>query len=184
MSNEDEIKQLWDTGLSHEESYLIGQIMAHWGALESEIFSQTLMTFEQVDYLSQLPKEMNNLRFTSVLNLWKTRVIDPSDEPAKSTLQKQYENIEHLKDYRNAMVHGMWEWSTDEPETLSTVRVRKNELLTTVFSKGDLRQFYQEVAQVNLYVRYPGGIGEALEEQMSQGGYVNQAELRRMKLRE
>ena len=46
--------------LSERELLCIGHIIAQWGALESEIFSQTLQTFEEQTQV--LPKEMNNMQ--------------------------------------------------------------------------------------------------------------------------
>jgi len=38
------------------------------------------------------------------------------------------------------------------------------------------------IAELNMSIRYPGGIREFFKEQMSGGAYVNHAEMRRMKL--
>jgi hypothetical protein len=51
--------------LSERELHFIGHIVAQWGALEHEIFVQTLRTF--ADYSEELPKQMNNLQFTGSL---------------------------------------------------------------------------------------------------------------------
>ena len=74
------IKLLHDVELSDKEAYFIGKIVALWGALEFEIFCRTYLSFPE-DNPEPLPKEMNNIQFTGVLELWKTRVIDP--EPRK-----------------------------------------------------------------------------------------------------
>ena len=79
MSDENEIKHLWDLELSDSEVHHIGKIVAHWGAIEHEVFIQTLMTFDTSSQEEiQLPKAMNNLNFTNVLELWKERVVNPS----------------------------------------------------------------------------------------------------------
>src|ERR1035441_3030894 len=58
--------------LSGRELHWIGHIVAQWGALEHEVFSQTLLTYK--DHLAEVPKEMmNNLQFSDVLKLWKRR---------------------------------------------------------------------------------------------------------------
>jgi hypothetical protein len=55
-----------DVELSERELLCIGKIVALWGALEYEIFCQTLMCFGGLSGV-QLPKEMNNMQFSQVL---------------------------------------------------------------------------------------------------------------------
>ncbi len=182
MSESEGLKNIWDAGLTNEEYCLIGTVVAQWGALEAEIFGQTLMTFGSDIHVSQLPKEMNNLNFTSVLKLWKDRVVDSSEGNVKSLLEQAYEKILKLKDFRNSIIHGMWEFSLGEPQTISTFRVKKDQIIHTVFKDGSLSDFSMEVAQLNADIRYPGGFAEFFQEQMRDGFYVNEAEMRRMKL--
>ena len=53
---------IWDAELSDREVFLVGKIVIQWGALQDEIFKQTLSTFEDdgTEPLA-LPKAMNNL---------------------------------------------------------------------------------------------------------------------------
>lgn len=49
----------FDVELTAKETYLIGNIVAQWGALEHEIFNQTLLSFDNpVDENMVLPKEI------------------------------------------------------------------------------------------------------------------------------
>lgn len=182
MSKNEELKHEWDAGLTNEEYCLIGTLVAQWGALESTIFFQTLKTYGPDISPNQLPKEMNNLNFTSVLRLWKKRVVDVSDGDVKSLLQRSYEKILKLKDFRNSIVHGMWTFSKDELKTISTVRAKKGMLHYTVFNDGDLSDFCMKVAQLNWDILYPNGFSQFLQENMRNGWYINEAEMRRMKL--
>jgi hypothetical protein len=66
--SQDEIKVVWDDGLANDEIHFIGKIVAHWGAIEHEVFCQTIQTYD--DSPSEdvnLPKAMNNMRFGAVL---------------------------------------------------------------------------------------------------------------------
>lgn len=182
MSDNKELISIWDAGLTDEEYCVIGNIVAQWGGLEAEVFAQTLMSFGPDINVNQLPKEMNNLNFTSVLELWKERVVDSSDGDARSLLEKAYENILELKEVRNSIVHGMWDFSLKKPETISTMRVKKDQLIHTTFEDGYLSGFAMEVAELNMNIRYPGGLADYFQDQMSDGGYMNEAALRRMKL--
>jgi hypothetical protein len=58
----DNLIRLYDVPLSDKEGILIGRIIALWGALESEVFVQTLATFDVQD-VEELPNAMNNLNF-------------------------------------------------------------------------------------------------------------------------
>ena len=180
MSESEGLKNVWDAGLANKEYCIIGTIVAQWGALEAEVFDQTLITFGSDIHVNQLPREMNNLNFTSVLKLWKERVVDTSEAKVKSLLEKTYKKILELKDFRNSIIHGMWEFSLGEPKTISTFRVKKDQLIHTVFKDGSLANFSMEVAQLNADIRYPGGLAEFFQDQMSDGFYVNKAEMRRM----
>lgn len=176
-----ELKKIWDDGLADDEIYFIGKIVAHWGAIEHEIFSQTLCTFDNQDSEEiELPKAMNNMSFSSVLELWGERVVDSAEDPKRSVLAEQKRKIEAFQDHRNALVHGMWDWKRDQPDVVTTTRIKKKQIITTSFNEGDLHHFYTELAQINLLLRYPGGMQEAFEEQASKGYYINEAAFRRL----
>lgn len=182
MADEKQIKELWDTGLLDSEIHFIGDIVAHWGAIEHEVFIQTLMTFDDdLQDKVQLPKAMNNLQFTDVLELWKERVINTSKSKRRIVLDEQYKKINSLKDFRDALIHGMWDWESDNTDILKTTRIRKKEIIKTKFMPGTLHDFAIELAQINLLIRYPGGMVELLQEQVEQGGYINHAAIRRFK---
>jgi len=164
----------FDVELTAKENYLIGNIVAQWGALEHEIFNQTLLSFDDLlDDNITLPKEMNNLQFTGVLGLWKSRVVDKV-KPAKSkVLQQQYNRIVALKDYRNALVHGMWNWSRTDPGKISVTRIRKKEINTTHFTVEDLADFADRLAAINFKIRYPRGLKELALARARQGFHIS-----------
>lgn len=164
----------FDVELTSKETYLIGNIVAQWGALEHEIFNQTLLSFDDsVDDKIVLPKEMNNLQFTGVLDLWKSRVIKKA-KPAKSkVLQQQYDRIVALKEYRNALVHGMWNWSKTDPRKISVTRIRKKEINTTHFTVEDLADFADRLAAINFKIRFPRGLKELALARARQGFHIS-----------
>lgn len=168
--SEQPIEPLWDTELSDREIHFIGKVIVQWGALEHEVFTQTLLTFdapkgEQI----ALPKAMNNLQVTELLALWKERVVDQAQGERLEVLQRQFDEILRLKPFRDAIVHGMWDWSASSLSSISTVRIRKREILTTHFTAGDLEHFYGQLARVNFKIRFPGGI-EDLARQRAESG--------------
>jgi hypothetical protein len=156
--------------LSERELLCIGHIIAQWGALEHEVFCQTLQTFEE--HTQTLPKEMNNMQFSEVLEKWKERVVDRCNGENKNKLEEQYALIRHYHDYRNALVHGMWDWDTTSPDRIITTRVRKKEVISTHFTAADLEHFSWELAKINFNIRYPRGI-EDLAEMINRGGYIS-----------
>lgn len=179
--SEKKIKHLWDDGLADDEIFYIGKIVAHWGAIEHEIFCQTLQSFDtQKDEVLELPSAMNNMKFSTVLKLWTERVVTRAEEPKRSILEKQKAKIESYQDYRNALVHGMWHWERGQVEVVKTTRIRKKEIITTSFNKGDLYDFYTELAQINLCIRHPGGVEDIFKERAEQGFYINEAQFRRL----
>ncbi len=179
--SQEEIKVLWDEGLAGDEIHYIGKIVAHWGAIEHEIFCQTIQIFDddQSDDI-KLPKAMNNMKFSAVLELWHEKVVLLATEPKQSVLEKQYKKIKAYQDYRNALVHGMWDWKSDQPEVVTTTRIKNKTIVTNIFNEGDLYDFSNKLAQINFLIRYPGGLREALEEQMAQDFYINEAAFRKM----
>lgn len=180
-SDKDDIKQLWDIGLTDKEVYSIGCIVAYWGSLEQEIFLQTLHTYHEaaVSKGDDLPKAMNNLNFSEVLELWKERVVDVTDGDRKNILTKQYERLVHCSEFRNALIHGMWDWDKNDPGTLITTRIKQKKILHTTFEPSALQDFSTTLGEINLLIRYPGGFAELMEKE---GGFVNTAALRRIRL--
>ena len=173
MTKDDNFLQL-DFGLSDKEIYFIGQIVALWGALEHEIFNQTLLTFDGLDGNEiVLPKEMNNLQFTGILEQWKKRVVDKVKGERAVTLQQQLHQINNLKEYRNALVHGMWKWSSSNLNRISTVRIRKKEIITVHFTVDDLQDFYNKLAGINFKIRYPGGLQDLASERAEHGFHIS-----------
>lgn len=157
--------------LSERELLSIGHIVAQWGALEHEVFCQTLQTFEE--HTQTLPREMNNMQFSGVLEKWKERVVDQCNEEKKKKLEEQYALIRHYHDFRDALVHGMWDWDATSPDRIKTTRVRKKEVISTHFTAADLEVFSWELAKINFNIRYPRGIEDLAEEMINAGGYVS-----------
>lgn len=161
------MKYLHNIELSTKELACIGHIIAQWGALEHEIFLQTIATFTKEE---TIPKEMNNIKFTGTLNLWHERVVLRSNN--RSTLQKAYQNILKLKDFRDALAHGMWSWNTDNPEKITSRRIKKKEIIEVTFTADDLCDFGEAVAEANFTIRYPGGKRDFLKSMMAHGGFM------------
>jgi|ERR1700722_66283 hypothetical protein len=179
MSNETTEKQTnkteWgiDLELSEREFLSIGQIVALWGSLEHEIFYQTLMCFGGLSDTKPLPKEMNNMQFSQVLKLWETHVVNSAVGERKKVLQEQYKSIDRYHDFRDALVHGMWDWSVAAPEKITATRIRKKEIVRTHFTADDLASFASELAMINFKVRYPGGPEEYATAMSEQGSFVS-----------
>src|ERR1022692_602213 len=140
------------------------------GALEHEVFCQTLQTFDR--HAETLPKEMNNMQFSGVLEKWKERVVDQCDGEKKKKLEEQYGLIHHYQGYRDALVHGMWDWDTTSPNKIKTTRVRKTEIISTHFTAADLEDFSLAVARINFNVRNPRGVDD-LAEMINKGGCIS-----------
>ena len=174
MSND--LIHLYDVPLSDKEAILIGRIVALWGALESEVFTQTLITFDAQD-TNELPKEMNNLSFIKVLDLWKVRVADVATGKRAEVMHRQLSRIIHLHESRNALIHGMWTWSMTEPEIISTMRVSKKQVITMHFPIGSLADLHNELGDINFKIRYPGGVEDLARERVSEGVFISRRAL-------
>jgi hypothetical protein len=159
----DAVKYVWGPELSDREVHFIGTIFVQWGALEHEIFMQTLKTFEPVEGvgdISALPKELNNLQFSGVLELWNERVAMPRRGKRGKVLQRQYLEIKRLKELRDALTHGMWHWIPENLGEIRTVRVKKREVITSCFSADFLGDLARRVGEINYNIRFPGGLGK------------------------
>lgn len=175
MSDNDLI-QLYDVPLSDKEGILLGRIIALWGALESKVFEQTLATFDVQD-IEELPKAMNNLSFVKVLELWKARVADVAEGEREVVLKQQFARITHLQDSRNALIHGMWNWSMAEPEKISTTRVSKKQVIIMHFPAGSLADLHTELGAINFKIRYPGGLEDLAREKADEQGFISRRAL-------
>jgi len=161
-----------DLELAERELLSIGHIVALWGRLEYEIFSQTLLYFGGLSD-SDLPKEMNNMQFSKVLALWETHVVNNAAGKRKEVLQEQHKSICHYHDFRDALVHGMWDWSPATPEKITATRVRKKEVLRTHFTADDLASFSSDLETINFKVKYPGGLAEYGAAMAERGSYMS-----------
>jgi hypothetical protein len=158
--------------LSERELLSIGKIVALWGSLEYEIFSQTLRSFSDSE-ISRLPKAMNNMQFADALALWEKHVLNKVAGKRKEVLQKQCEGIRYYHDFRNALVHGMWDWSLAAPEKITAIRIRKKEIRRTHFTADDLASFASALETINFRVRYPGGLEDYATAMSEQGAYLS-----------
>jgi len=167
--SDDDLYQ-WNDELSDRETYLIGKVIAQWSALEYEIFFQTLMSFDAGDEEEiVLPKAMNNLQFTEVLSLWAERVVAKTVGERGNVLLRQHERILALKGYRDALVHGMWQWSKDELSKIVATRVRKKEIVAVHFTADDLSDFFRQIGGINFKIRFPGGAEDMVKEREKEG---------------
>lgn len=163
-----------DLQLSDRETYLIGMIVSHWGALEYEVFTQTLLSFDDSNLEAVvLPKAMNNIQFTQVLALWKERVVDKCQDARGSVLRDVYAELLAMKDPRDALVHGMWQWSSENLQRISTVRVKKRDIITTHFDAEYLEDFAFSLAKLNFRIRYPQGPVDLAASRESDGFYIS-----------
>jgi hypothetical protein len=89
-----QLMRLLDLGLSERELFFIGRIVAAWGAIESEIFVQTVQALNPAS-LDELPAAMNNLQPSRVRELWKEHVVDKATGKQGAVLLEQYRKIEH-----------------------------------------------------------------------------------------
>jgi hypothetical protein len=166
----------FDVELSERETFLIGKVVALWGALEYEIFCQTLNTFDIPESgQSALPREMNNMNFSRVLDLWKTRVVSTAEGQRRDVLELTYSKIRRYYDFRNAIAHGMWDWEKDAAHQITATRIRKREIIRTQFTADDLSSFVSELQTINMKVRYPGGDEEYMEDfaKVMTKGYIS-----------
>jgi hypothetical protein len=166
------MEYIFGVELSERELLSIGQIVALWGSLEYEIFCQTLTCFNSVS-ASELPKEMNNMQFSQVLVLWETHVVKRAAGRRKEVLEEQHKNILPLHEFRNALVHGMWDWSIAAPENITAIRIKKKQVLRTHFTADDLASFASALGTINFKVRYPGGPEEYAQAMAEQGAHMS-----------
>ena len=176
-----ELRNIWRSELTDAEVYSVGDIFVLWACLEHEIFAQTLLTFEaEISDAIDLPKEMNNMQFTSVLDLWKSRVAEATTGPRGTVLREQYHEIVGLKDARDALAHGRWDWSPEAPHQVTTTRVKKSNLISSHFTTDFLHDMAVRLGEINFKVRFPGGLGELAETQIAEGGYMSRSAMTSM----
>lgn len=153
-NNSGKMMRLLDLELSEREFYFIGRIVAAWGALESEIFTQTVQALNP-NSPDDLPAAMNNVQPSRVRELWKEHVVDKASGKKREVLLEQHEKIEALSEDRHAIVHGMWEYSKSALEKITVSRVRKGDLEKKVFTADALMNISLAVDQINYYLRFP-----------------------------
>jgi hypothetical protein len=151
-SEEDDFTVMLNVELTDRELYFIGRIVAAWGSLETVIFTQTLETLNPSSK-DALPKAMNNLQPSLVHELWFTHVVEKATGERRDKLRKLHKKIEHLAQYRHAIVHGMWEWSSNELQKITVSRIRKDKLEILHLTSDDLMHLSMEVDKANWKIR-------------------------------
>lgn len=170
-----------DLQLSDREMFLIGMIVAHWGSLEHEVFAQTLLSFDTPQVQADaLPKAMNNIQFTQVLSLWKERVVDKCKGKRSTAFRVVHDALVELKEPRDALIHGMWLWSPSNMDRISTLRVKKREVITTHFDSDYLQEFAFRLAKLNFMIRYPRGTIDLAASRQREGFYISRKGLQMM----
>jgi hypothetical protein len=119
-------------------------------------------------------------RFSQVLKLSKTRIVDRAHGDRQKVLQEQYCGICKAEDFRNALAHGMWDWSYDTPHEITPIRIRKKVLKRTTFTADDLESFASDLAKINFNVRYPGGLEEFAKAKAEEGFGISRRFVREM----
>jgi hypothetical protein len=122
---------------------------------------------------SQIPKKLNNIQFYEVLALWEVHVVNNAVGESKEVLHEQYKAMRPYHDFRNALVHGMWDWSQAASEKITATRIRKREVRRTHFTADDLASFASVLETINFKVRYPGGLKEYAAAMAEQGPYMS-----------
>ncbi len=164
--------------LSDRELSSIGRIIALWGALEHEIFCQTVTSFDGVTSRQELPKQLqNNMKFSEVLTLWEAHVVSKATGTRKEVLQQQADHIRNRQEFRNAIVHGMWDWSKAAPENITTIRVHKHQIIRVHFTADDLESFSSELRIINFKIRWPDGLEDYAMAMAEQGSSISRVGL-------
>lgn len=159
------------TELSERETYLIGLIVSQWGFIESEIFEQTILSFEDGEVLPASMK--TNAQFSLVLQLWLKRVAEVEGDVKKAVLTAQHQKIISLNEFRQAVVHSRWEWKPDAPDEITAVRVHKQSIKRVKFTFDDLASFAITLGEIRYSIRYPGGLQDRAEEMAELGGHIS-----------
>lgn len=166
------VKVIVGTELDDKETYLIGAIVAQWGFLENEIFEQTLLSYADEE---SLPRAMNNLQFSAVLELWKQRVVETSADATKRLFHAQYDEIVKLSPFRQAIIHSRWKWHADRLDVITAVRVAKDQIISVDFDTESLTDFMLRLGEVRRNLQYPGGEDERLAELEAMGGRISRS---------
>lgn len=161
------MRHILDLGLSDREKFFIAETISQWGAIEHEVFLQTLKTFEPDD---TLPKEMSNIQFSGVLKLWEARVVHQADAERAAALREVHIGIEAKQEARNALVHGMWSWDTSAPGLVFVTRVKRDTVIRSVFDAKSLEALALDVCDLLYKLKYPRGIADQAEE-LGNDGY-------------
>ena len=165
------MKMGWDEQLTDKEVYYLGKVVAHWGAIEYEVFIQTLQTFDgAVNNVSELPKPMKNLNFSAVLDLWEERVINNTSGERGEILRIQLQKIKEASEFRHTLVHSMLHYSQTDIGRITASRVKNREYIQVDISGDDLLDFYTRLSEINFYLRAPGGADEFAEIKVREGG--------------
>lgn len=160
-----------DTELSERETYVIGAIVSQWGFIESEIFEQTILSFEDDEVL---PRSMKtNAQFSEVLQLWLERVAEVQGPAKKAVLTAQHQKIISLNEFRQAVVHSRWEWRPDAPDEITAVRAHKQSIKRLKFTFSDLTSFATTLGEIRYWIRYPGGPQDRAKEMDALGGHMS-----------
>ena len=157
------------TELSDREVHWIGFIVANWGFIETEVFHQTMATFQEAD---PPPVLINNLHFTAVLELWKERVVDGAEEESRAKLEALHQRLLALHEHRAAIIHGQWTWDGAAPDQITTTRYVRRQQIRHTYNALALEGIGMELAEARYDLHYPKGEADRGREIEAGGGFM------------
>ncbi|WP_156219764.1 hypothetical protein [Pandoraea apista] len=99
--------------------------------------------------------------------------MDQARGKRRMVLERVHARILRGHEYRKAIVHGMWEWSPENVERITSTRIVGKEVISVHFDADGLYSFMSDLLEINFDLRFPRGTTQLAAQRSKEGGYIS-----------
>lgn len=141
--------------LDDKELHTIGLVTAQWALLEDVILSHCQVICERAK--APPPADCTQLSFRRRRKAWQLLVKQHIAEPEQTRLLKIAEDIATLEKDRHKITHGVWDWSYEDPDSVTVSSTREPHVFEKKFDAKSLHELADRIGTASAAIVYPKG---------------------------
>ncbi len=141
--------------LDENELSSIGLVTAQWALLEDIVLSHSRFICGEVKV--PLPKDCASLSFLRRRKAWRALVKEYIAEPEQTRLLKIADEVATLEKDRHKITHGVWDWSYEDPNSVTVSGNREPHVYEKKFNAKSLYELADRIGTASAAILYPKG---------------------------